>query len=239
MILYSSLILLLLTLLNVTFASYVTHPNINFGPLEQLTISGSYNGISLYKDTKQLTSVKPSTSSVISLANDTLQILGSSNIDGTISDACIFKQTLIFGGNFTTINGESVKNIASIDLTNNKINTLSDGLDGEVYSIYCDTDEVYVGGSFVAPSTSDIVSYSSSLSQFGGNVALWKNDTWAGLPWKGLNGPVYSIVKNKNNQVVFGGLFDTTTDGQTLHAPASQPISLPATVSFFFIKHLN
>lgn len=240
MILYSSLILLLsLTLLNVTFASYVTHPNINFDPLEQLTISGSYDGISLYKDTKQLTAVKPSTSSIISLSNDTLQLLGSSNIDGTIYDACIFNNnTLIFGGNFTTINGQSVNNIASIDLTNNEIKQLSEGLDGDVYSIYCDTNDVYVGGSFIAPSTTDSIRYSNSLSQFGGNVALWKNDEWVGLPWKGLNGPVYSIIKNKNNQVIFGGSFDTTTDGQTLHAPASQPISLPATVSFF-IKHLN
>ncbi|KAG2204037.1 hypothetical protein INT47_007031, partial [Mucor saturninus] len=225
---YSSLLLLLFTLLNGTLASYVTHPNINFDPLEQLTISGTYNGISLYKDTKQLTSLPPLTSSVISLSNDTLQLLGSSSIDGSIYDACIFKNTLIFGGNFTTMGDQSVKNIASIDLTTHQLKPLSKGLDGIVHSIYCDTDQVYVGGSFTAPSTSDSVSYSTSLSQFGGNVALWKGEKWVGLPWKGLNGPVYSILKNKN-QIVFGGRFDTTTDGQSLHAPASQPISLPAT----------
>lgn len=224
--------LLLLTLLNGILASYVTHPNINFDPLEQLTISGSYNGISLYKDTKQLTSIQPLTSSIISLSNDTLQLLGSSNIDGIIHDACIFKNTLVFGGNFSNFHGQSVKNIASIDLTTHQIIPLSKGLDGQVYSIYCDTDQIYVGGSFVAPSTSDSISYSDSLSQFGGNIALWKNDKWVGLPWKGLNGPVYSILKNKKNQVIFGGRFDTTTDGQSVHAPASQPIRLPATVSF-------
>lgn len=223
---------LLLLLFNIVQASYVTHPNINFDPLQQIGISGSYNGISLYKDTTQLTTVKQSTSSVISLSNDILQLLASSNVNGIIYDTCIFNDnTLVFGGNFTTINNKNINNIASIDLATKELKPLLHGLDGPVNTVYCDTNAIYVGGSFIAPSTPDMMSYSKSLSQFGGSVALWKDNKWNGLPWKGLNGPVYSIIKNKE-QIIFGGKFDTTTDGQTFYAPASQPISLPATVSF-------
>lgn len=225
-------IYLLLLLLNIVYASHVTHPNINFDPLQQIGISGSYNGISLYKDTDQLTSITPLTSSVISLSNDTLQLLASSNINGIIYDACIFNSdTLVFAGNFTTLNNNKMNNIASIDLNTKQLKPLLNGLDGTVNTVYCDTNEIYVGGSFIAPNTPDMISYSNSLSQFGGSVALWKNNKWVGLPWKGLNGPVYSIIKNKD-QIIFGGKFDTTTDGQTFYAPAHQPISLPATVSF-------
>ncbi|KAI8066107.1 cortical protein marker for cell polarity-domain-containing protein [Thamnidium elegans] len=220
---------LLLLLFNIVQASYVTHPNINFDPLQQIGISGSYNGISLYKDTAQLTTLKQSTSSVISLSNDTLQLLASSNVNGVIYDTCIFNNNmLVFGGNFTTLNNKNINNIASIDLTTKELKPLLNGLDGPVNTVYCDTNAIYVGGSFIAPSTPDMISYSKSLSQFGGSVALWKDNKWNGLPWKGLNGPVYSIIKNKE-QIIFGGKFDTTTDGQTFYAPASQPISLPAT----------
>lgn len=224
-----SLLLLLAAALELALADYVTHPDINFDPLQQLAISGSYSGISLYKDTRQLTTITKSTSSAIALSNDTLQLLGSTNINGAIYDACIYNtDTLILAGNFTTVNGQKTNNIVSIELNGNNVKAMKQGLDGPVYSVYCDTDAVYVGGSFIAPSNSDMVEYSNSLSQFGGNIAIWKNNQWMGVPWKGLNGPVNSIVKNKNKQMIFGGKFDTTTDGQTLHAPASQPISIPA-----------
>lgn len=226
-----SLLLLLAAALELALADYVTHPDINFDPLQQLAISGSYSGISLYKDTRQLTTITKSTSSAIALSNDTLQLLGSTNINGAIYDACIYNtDTLILAGNFTTVNGQKTNNIVSIELNGNNVKAMKQGLDGPVYSVYCDTDAVYVGGSFIAPSNSDMVEYSNSLSQFGGNIAIWKNNQWMGVPWKGLNGPVNSIVKNKNKQMIFGGKFDTTTDGQTLHAPASQPISIPASV---------
>ncbi len=176
---HCSCLLLLLTsvIINLVYASYVTHPNINFDPLQQLVISGSYSGISLYKDTKQLTTIAPFTSSIISLSNDTLKLIASSNINGTIYDACVYNtNTLFLAGNFTSINEKTMNNIISIDLTNNDIKPLKNGLDGPVHSVYCDTDAVYVGGSFIAPSsTKDTTSYSNSLSKFGGSVAIWKN----------------------------------------------------------------
>ncbi|KAI8386904.1 cortical protein marker for cell polarity-domain-containing protein [Blakeslea trispora] len=222
------MLLSLLVVLNpVCLASYVTHPNIDLRSLEQLGISGSYKSISIYRDTEQLTHIPQSTSSVISFSNDTLKLVGSSNVDGTILDSCIVNETLYFAGNFTTLNGQPFNHIAALDLATNKISPLKNGLDGVVYSLYCDTDQLYVGGSFVAP-LDNAIQHSDSLSVFGGSVAIWKDNAWHGLPWKGMNGPVYSITK-VSNSLYFGGKFDTTADGQSHHAPASQPISIPST----------
>ncbi|RCI03412.1 hypothetical protein CU098_005698 [Rhizopus stolonifer] len=221
------LLLLVVSWNPVCLATYVTHPNIDLRSLEQLGISGSYKGISVYRDTEQLTQLPKSTSSVISFSNDTLKLIGTSNIDGTILDACIVNETLYFAGNFSTVNGQSMNHIASFDLTSKKLQPLKQGLDGIVYSLVCEAQQIYVGGSFIAP-VDETVKYSDSLGTFGGSVAIWKDSTWHALPWKGLNGPVYSILKN-SSMLIFGGQFDTTTDGQPYHAPASQPISIPTT----------
>lgn len=230
-------IAILLFAVDINRASYVTHPNINFDPLEQLGISGSYSGISLYKDTQQLTQIENSTSSVLSFSNETLRLIASSNINGTIYDACLLPnlQTLFVAGNFTTINNQIVNNVAVFDLSSSTVKPMLKGLDGPVHSLYCDTDDqsVYVGGSFTAPIGASMIAYTDSLAKFGGSVALWKNDQWNGLPWKGFNGPVYSILKPNKTSVLFGGKFDTTTDGQQFHAPASHPISIPANVSIY------
>ncbi|KAI8636887.1 cortical protein marker for cell polarity-domain-containing protein [Parasitella parasitica] len=220
--------ILLSAAINICLASFVTHPNINFDPVERLGISGSYSGISLYKDTKQLTQIPRSTSSVVSLSNDTLRLIASSNINGSIYDACMLSNKLFIAGNFSTIKGQSVNNIASIDLKINQLRPLKYGLDGPVHSLYCDTanQQLYVGGSFIAPVDISMINYSDSLSQFGGGIALWKNDQWQGLPWKGVNGPVYSIIKSNKNSMLFAGEFNATTDGQPYHAPATQPIRL-------------
>jgi hypothetical protein len=212
----------------------VDHPNVNFKSLDKLVIAGSYTGISVYKDTDQLTYIPQNTSSIISYENDTLKLAGSSNINGDIYDSCTLSNSLYFAGNFTTVNGVTVNNIASLDLNSTIIRSLKYGLDGPVHSIYCDTnnDQLFVGGSFIAPVDS-MVNYSNSLSRFGGSVALWKHNQWSGLPWKGFDGPVKSIIKKSNTStLVFGGNFDMTTDGQLYHAPASQPIAIDVTVSF-------
>ncbi|CEP13222.1 hypothetical protein [Parasitella parasitica] len=223
--------ILLSAAIHICLASFVTHPNINFDPVEKLGISGSYNGISLYKDTKQPTQIPRETASIVSLSNDTLKLIASSNVNGVIYDACMLSNRLYIAGNFSTIKGQSVNNIASIDLKVNQLRPLKHGLDGPVHSLYCDTanQHLYVGGSFIAPIDVSMISYSDSLSEFGGSVAIWKNDQWQGLPWKGVNGPVYSILKPNKNSVLFAGRFDASTDGQPYHAPATQPVRLSST----------
>ncbi|CAO3692597.1 unnamed protein product [Rhizopus stolonifer] len=221
------LLLLLGVILHTTLASYVTHPNIN---IDLLGISGSYDGISLYTDTSQLTQIPYSTSSVISFSNDTLfQLLASSNINGTIHDTCILYNVIYFAGNFSSINGISANHIAALDLSSGQFNSLVQGLDGPVNSVYCDpvTKFVYVGGSFTAPVNTDSI-YSASLAQFGGGVAIWNRTGWTNVPWKGVNGEINSIIRH-NDSLLFAGLFDTTTDGQAEYSPASLMIKLPST----------
>lgn len=224
------LLFILEIILHTTLASYVSHPNIN---LDLLGISGSYNGISLYTDTNQLTQIPSSTSSVISFSNDTLfQLLASSNLNGTIHDSCILYNSIYIAGNFSTINGIHVNHIAALDIHTGQLDTLAQGLDGPVSTVYCDaeTKSVFVGGSFTAPVSTNQLSYSTSLAQFGGSIAVWNGKQWAAVPWKGVNGPVHTILRYKQS-MLFAGSFDTTMDGQTSYAPASQIIPLPKTVN--------
>lgn len=229
----------LLSLTNFGHTVNINHPDVDFKSLDKLIIAGSYTGISVFKDTEQLTQIHQDTSSVISFSNDTLKIAASTNINGDIYDSCILSNSLYFAGNFNLVNGIKVNNIASINLLNtSQIEPLKYGLDGPVYSIYCDTHnaQLFVGGSFIAP-VDTMVNYSSSLSQFGGSVAVWKNNQWSGLPWKGFDGPVYSIIKKSNSSTLFfGGTFDTTSDGQLNHAPASQPIAISPNVNTLLNK---
>ncbi|KAI9030993.1 hypothetical protein CLU79DRAFT_364958 [Phycomyces nitens] len=214
--------------------SPVNHPTLNFTQLGYLGIAGSYQGISFYTDTRQLTTIPPSTASLVSYSKQTFELLASSSTNGSVYATCVLSlnsvDTLYVAGEFTHFGSVRVSNIAQIDLTTNTITALSQGLDGPVYSVLCDsaTNSVYVGGSFLAP-ISEAPLYSASLSKFGGSVAVWANKAWEALPWKGLDGPVYAITKNqKTNSIMFGGRFGMTRDGQGEFEPDSQPINLGA-----------
>ncbi|KAI8093794.1 cortical protein marker for cell polarity-domain-containing protein [Halteromyces radiatus] len=205
--------------------------------LEQMGLAGWYGGISLVTDTQQLTQIQLNTGSALLYKNNTLfQLLASTSISGSIYTSCQQGNDLYIGGYFSTLNQQNVSNIAKLSYNKDgtgQITPLVKGLDGPVYSLYCDTDRIYVGGDFLAPFTSS-PQYGDSLAYYGGSMAVWmiKNGTWSSLPWKGVNGPIYSIEKFKGS-IYFAGQFDSTTDGQSNHAPASQPINLqkPATVT--------
>lgn len=214
--------------LSIARADYISHPAIDLEQLEQIGIAGLYDGISLYTDTRQLTHLPPSSASVLSYANNTFQLNAASELNGSIWSACELNNKLYIGGTFHQFANTNVSNIAAIDLTTGALSPLGNGLDGSVYHVMCDPDtkSVYVGGDFIAP-LATAPAYAESLARFGGGVAVWKTDTgaWQGAPWKGVNGPIYAASR-LNKTVFFGGLFDTTADGQTSYAPASQPVSL-------------
>jgi hypothetical protein len=236
------LLFVLLFIVNISSGSYVSLPNINFDPLQQLGITGQAGGVSIYKDTRQLTQIPAYTSSVLSFDNSTFQLIGSTGTNQSIYSVCAIGNTTYIGGDFTILNGVTVNNVAMASTTDNTttIKPLQMGLDGPVYTMFCDADTntLYVGGSFLAPVASDSVQHTDSLAKFGGNMALFKNNQWQGLPWKGVNGVVKSIVK-KDATLFFGGSFDTTTDLQTARAPASQPISLINAVSATYYLHVH
>ncbi|KAI8329444.1 cortical protein marker for cell polarity-domain-containing protein [Chlamydoabsidia padenii] len=205
--------------------------------LEQMGLVGWYDGLSVITETHQLTIIPPHTSSGLLYKNSTFfTMLANTSVNGTITTSCRRGNDLFIAGQFQSLNQQQkVWNIAKLTFTDNNVNnddtmvtvtTLGNGLDGPVYTMYCDIDRIYVGGDFLAPIQSS-PGYGDSLSSFGGKMAMWmiSNGSWAALPWKGVNGPIYSIDKFKN-QVYFAGQFDSTTDGQMNHAPASQPIDL-------------
>ncbi|KAI8384432.1 cortical protein marker for cell polarity-domain-containing protein [Radiomyces spectabilis] len=223
-------------------ASFVSQPTIDLEQLQEIGIAGSYSGISLYTDNYQLTQIPPNTASLISHSNHTFNLLASSSLHGSIYTTCALptatEYQLYVGGNFTQFGHVNLSNIALIHFQNDGshyVSSLAQGLDGPVYSLYCDTKtgRVLAGGQFVAPVAS-APQYSESLAYFGGSVAVWSNNQWTGVPWKGFNGPVHSITRDvQTDSLLFGGLFDTTADGQTNHAPATQPVrvSSPTKIS--------
>ncbi|KAG0263985.1 hypothetical protein DFQ27_001518, partial [Actinomortierella ambigua] len=84
------------------------------------------------------------------------------------------------------------------------------------------------------------------LGAFGGGVAVWKAGStaplnlpshpnsapgmWVGLPFKGVNGVLRAITRDQEGYFYFGGLFDTTTDGERSSAPDAQPVNLDTAV---------
>ena len=146
---------------------------------------------------------------------------------GNITSSCSLQNYIYFAGEFQYVNQTNLVNhIVKLNTETNTIELLSNGLNGPVYTIYCDEmdDIIYIGGNFSSPIETNAI-----ISATAGNVASWsiKNNTWAMLPWKGFNGPVYTITKNKkSNAILFGGRFDATVDGQFFNSNTSQLVSM-------------
>ncbi|CAG8463451.1 1367_t:CDS:2 [Funneliformis caledonium] len=212
-------------------------PKINFNGLSQILTLGQYNGISVYSAPGQRENFDITSDSFISQAqNNTFQLVGTTSYNGTINAICILPRSnegmdVYIGGKFDTLGDISVNNIARYDPSSKTLSSLVEGLDGPVYSLYCDTKNsiVYVGGSFVTPTNP--VANNINATDFAGSVAVWRDETWVPLPFKGFNGPVYTIAYNEpNNTIYFGGQFDATGDGIFGAASNTQPINIQKAV---------
>lgn len=197
----------------------------------RLGFAGNYAGISNVKSIQQFQSTNEDS---IILRNNNNIFEKISNFQGNITSSCMFQNSIYFGGQFETVNQTYlVHHIVKFDTQTNQFQSLNQGLNGPVYSLYCDElDQIlYIGGNFSSP-----IQTNSTMS----NVASWniKNSSWSLLPWKGFNGPVYTITKNKKfNTILFGGHFDATGDGQFFNSNTSQlvPLNSP-TVSAIYHK---
>ncbi|CAG8521742.1 17176_t:CDS:2 [Cetraspora pellucida] len=214
----------------------------NYRGVPQILVAGQYNGISLFNgDSNEQEIYNVMTASLITQPpNGIFQLSGSTSYNGTINALCVMPRSqnkddlynidVYVGGKFTTIANNTLNNIARYDPASRTFYALLEGLDNSVFSLYCDTDNslVYVGGEFIAPVNS--VAHGINISDFGGSVAIWHvgNSSWSALPFKGFNGPVYTIAYNtQNNTVYFGGQFDATSDGNFGTIPNNtQPINL-------------
>ncbi|RCI06116.1 hypothetical protein CU098_012425 [Rhizopus stolonifer] len=192
----------------------------------QLGFIGDYAGLSVYEQPNQFETLDTNALVLATGDSKTLFQLFAS-VNGSVQTSCQLSDTqFILAGNFTSINTTTYNHIARFDTQTRQFYALQQGLDGPVTSLLCsNTSAVYVGGDFTAP-------INTNASQYSGHIALWNNDQWSPLPWKGFNGPVYSIVQHAQS-IVFGGRFDATGDGEFFNQNTSRPINLvsSATIS--------
>ncbi|OBZ85272.1 Polarized growth protein rax2 [Choanephora cucurbitarum] len=186
----------------------------------KLGFIGDYAGLSPYEKPRQFESLEANTLLLATQSDSKTLFEQLSNLSGTVQTSCRLSDTqFILAGNFTTINSTTYNHIAQFDTQTLQFSPLQQGLDGPVSSLLCiNSSAVYVGGDFTAP-------MNTNASQYAGHVALWNNQQWTPLPWKGFNGPVYSIAKNSES-IIFGGQFDSTGDGLYANQNTTRPFNL-------------
>ena len=188
----------------------VAPPDLDLSDLGQVVLTGDFDAISLYTYAEQNQngfSTNGTQSLIVQLPDG--GFLNSATTDASIKALCPFVLKngnlagVIVGGNFTSLGGIEAQGIALYDTNKSQVTPLP-GLSGHVSAILCDqaTNTVYVGG--------DLSGGNST------NAIAWVGMTgWANLPFAGFNGPVNSIAKAANGNVIFGGSFtglgNTTT----------------------------
>ncbi|OCK84698.1 hypothetical protein K432DRAFT_102210 [Lepidopterella palustris CBS 459.81] len=182
----------------ISFAS-IPSPNLDLSSLGRVALAGDFDSISLFQFVGQ--NENTASSGVGSLLtrfpNGLFTALNQT--DGEIRTMCSFVangtlQGVVFGGNFTSVGGVPAQGIALFNPNTTEITPLP-GLNGSVNSLYCDqtAGRVIIGGSFTGGGAS--------------NAIVWITG-WTNMPFSGFNGPVTSIVKASNGNIIFGGQFD-------------------------------
>ncbi|OQE40131.1 hypothetical protein PENCOP_c006G08505 [Penicillium coprophilum] len=197
---WPSLLALLPTLNALSFES-VSVPELDLTSLGRVSITGDFDGVSLYQYKEQTESIPDGTQALLTpLPNGILTNLSSANAQ--ITTMCPFTQKdgtfagIFVGGNFTSLGGVHSPGAALFNPNTSKVVALP-GLSGSVAAVTCDqdTNRVYVGGKFTYDNATNAVAWAP-------------DDGWTDLPFNGLNGPVSSILKADNGHIIFGGSFD-------------------------------
>lgn len=201
-------------------------PTLNLESLGgELGFIGDYAGLSPFKSFSQFESLPNNNNTTGIVLNDGGNDIYTlfATVNGTIETYCQLTDTqYILAGNFDTINSTTYNHIAQFDTTTSRFTPLGQGVDGPVRSLYCTNNQsVYVGGDFTAPKLDN------NVTAYTGHIALWQNNQWSPVPWKGFNGPVYSIIPHPQQQsILFAGRFDSTGDGKFASLNTSQSINL-------------
>ncbi|KAF1840404.1 uncharacterized protein K460DRAFT_381211 [Cucurbitaria berberidis CBS 394.84] len=176
----------------------VPSPNLNLKDLGRIAFAGDFDSISLYQYEGQSQQYPGRNGALLSRYPN--GVFATINVtDADIKAMCSLQingaERVVFAGNFTGVgNLPTPGGIALLDPTNGKVEALK-GLTGNVNTLYCDREggQVYVGGGLTASNSS--------------NAIVWKNG-WEDLSFDGFNGPVHSITKAPNGNIIFGGEFN-------------------------------
>jgi hypothetical protein len=193
----------------------IAEPSLDLSQLGRVGIAGDFVGASYYQyegQTERPYITNGSESLMVRLPNG--MFLTVLDADASIHDMCMFQGQVIIAGNFTSLNGTQSPAVAAFDPVQATMTPLA-GVEGQVNSLLCDDDAgmVYVGGSFRAADST--------------NAITWVADqSWASLPFAGFNGPVTSIVRASNGNVIFGGQFSGLGNTSTPTTPDEQVINL-------------
>lgn len=194
-------------------------PAIDFQGLGSVGVAGSFDGIEVW--TPQLSTQNDSNvfdAAVATLIarnpDGTLAKINETDQGGIIRSICQKRtgdtQLVYVGGRFSKIGALNVSNIASYDPAAKTWDALNGGLDGEVFSLYCNEqyNVVYAGGTFVKP----VAVTGPPADRFLGSVAVWNttNRAWEPAPFGGVDGLVGQITTGLNDTTIrLSGAFDT------------------------------
>lgn len=197
----------------------VPSPNLDLSQLGRITLGGNFDSVSLYDYVGQSEDVSSTNGSQSIFARyPTGTFANLESADAFIESMCSFERkngTLVgvmVGGNYTSLGGQEAQGMALYHPQTDTVETLQ-GLTGQVYSVLCDNEQemVYVGGSFTGANST--------------NAIIW-DDGWSNLPFAGFNGPVSSIVKLPNGNILFGGSFTGTGNLSSTKVPDAQVINV-------------
>ena len=183
--------------------------NLDLSSLGRVALAGDFDAIQLYQflEQRQGASSNGTQSIVASLPDGVFANVASA--DAHITAMCSFYMKdgtmagIVVGGNFTSLGGVDAQAVAMVNPDTAEVTPLP-GIQGQVAALLCDqdTNSVYVGGSFRAANSTNAIAWVGTQG-------------WANLAFAGFNGPVSSITKAPNGNVVFGGSFsglgNTTT----------------------------
>jgi len=204
----------------VTFSA-VPSANLDFSQLGSVAFAGDFDGISLYEYEGQNENgfFTNGSQSIMAQYPDG----GFANLitaDASIKALCTFIMQdgtmagVIAAGNFTSLGGMETIAVALINPNTSAVTELT-GLSGEVNALYCDqtTNAVYFGGNFKGANSTNAIAWIGTAG-------------WTNLPFSGFNGPVNSITKAANGNIIFGGVFTGLGNASAPATPNQQVINI-------------
>jgi Cortical protein marker for cell polarity len=204
----------------VTFNA-VPSTNLDFSQLGSVAFAGDFDGISLYEYEGQNENGFFTNGSQSIMAQYPDGSFGNLvTADASIKALCDFVMYdgtmagVIAVGNFTSLGGMETIAVALINPNTSAITELT-GLSGQVNALYCDqtTNAVYFGGSFKGANSTNAIAWIGTAG-------------WTNLPFNGFNGPVNSITKAANGNIIFGGVFTGLGNASAPTTPNEQVINI-------------